>query len=147
MLIDLAMSNIELHFGEVMITANQNEDLSYNNYPTKEIARMLASCLNRLTIACLIIYFLTQNFSIRNQYHPDFTDQDINLLKKVCLLQSSDVPDSILSDLAKSKFQLNFGQILLAISNLQKVDKGHLINLLFGSQTRPIGLILKSLRR
>jgi len=47
MLIDLAMSNIELHFGEVMITANQNEDLSYNNYPTKEIARMLASCLNR----------------------------------------------------------------------------------------------------
>jgi len=131
MLIDLAMSNIELHFGEVMITANQNEDLSYNNYPTKEIARMLASCLN----------------SIRNQYHPDFTDQDINLLKKVCLLQSSDVPDSILSDLAKSKFQLNFGQILLAISNLQKVDKGHLINLLFGSQTRPIGLILKSLRR
>ena len=86
-------------------------------------------------------------FSIRNQYNPDFTEQDINLLKKVCLMQSSDVPDSILSDLAKSKFQLNFGQILLAISNLQKVDKGHLINLLFGSQTRPIGLILKSLRR
>ena len=95
----------------------------------------------------IIIFFLTKNFSIRNQYHQDFTEQDINLLKKVCLLQSSDVPDSILSDLAKSKFQLNFGQILLAISNLQKVDKGHLINLLFGSQTRPIGLILKSLRR
>ena len=47
MLIDLAMSNIELHFGEMMITANQNDDFSYNNYPTKEIARMLASCLNR----------------------------------------------------------------------------------------------------
>ena len=47
MLIDLAMSNIELHFGELMITANQNEDLSYNSYPTKEIARMLATCLNR----------------------------------------------------------------------------------------------------
>ena len=50
MLIDLAMSNIELHFGEVMITANQNEDLSYNSYPTKEIARMLATCLNRLIL-------------------------------------------------------------------------------------------------
>ena len=45
MLIDLAMSNIELHFGEMIVAVPDNENIS--SQPTRDCAKILANCLNR----------------------------------------------------------------------------------------------------
>merc|ERR1711990_76295 len=48
-LIELAMSNIEVSFGEMeIILESQNKNIS--NFPTKDTAKVLANCLNSIRI-------------------------------------------------------------------------------------------------
>ena len=47
-LVELAVSSVELHFGEVMMSVNEHQlEHSAAYAPTKESAKQLANCLNR----------------------------------------------------------------------------------------------------
>jgi len=96
----------------------------------------------------LLTVRLAYAFSIRTQRKiENFSKFDLDLIKKICLFSGfNQFPSSILTQLGQSKHQVALGQILLAISTLQKLEKNQLINLLFGSTSHPTSLILKMIR-
>lgn len=129
LLIDLAVSNVELNFGEITMTVTEQE--LGPSRPTKETAILLAHCLN----------------CIRNQRQNGFSRSDIDLLKELCLLQHLELPKRLLDQMNRSPAQIGFGHILVSISKLQKVDHNQLVTLLFGSVSRPMTMLLSALRR
>jgi len=131
LLIDLAVSNVELHFGEITVTVT-DQQLDDVSRPTKDTAMLLAHCLN----------------CIRNQRQNGFSRRDVYLLKELCLLQHFDeLPANLLDQMNNSPAQIGFGQILLSISKLQKIDRKQVITLLFGSLSTPMTILMSALKQ